>query len=145
MRIVSFQASLFLSQDKLSDCPNAFIVHLCISDVKTDCIGKTMEHSGPRKRTGPHDFAVQSRNVTDAARDEAIRRARLFERFNLAWIEEPLPETDVEGHVRLANHTSIPVAVGESLYPVQHFSDYPQRGGCSVVQVDVARIGGITP
>jgi len=32
--------------------------------------------------------------------DEAIRRARLFERFNLAWIEEPLPATDVEGHVR---------------------------------------------
>jgi L-alanine-DL-glutamate epimerase-like enolase superfamily enzyme len=77
--------------------------------------------------------------------DEAIRRARMFERLNLGWIEEPLPADDVDGHVRLANQTAIPVAVGESLYSAQQFRDYLQRGGCSIVQVDVARIGGITP
>ena len=34
--------------------------------------------------------------------DEAIRRARLYEPFDLAWIEEPLPAEDLDGHVRLA-------------------------------------------
>ncbi len=77
--------------------------------------------------------------------DEAIRRARLYEPLDLAWFEEPLPAEDLGGHVRLAAQTTLPVAVGELLYSVAHFREYLQRGACSVVQVDVARIGGITP
>jgi L-alanine-DL-glutamate epimerase-like enolase superfamily enzyme len=77
--------------------------------------------------------------------DEAVRRARHFEPLDIAWFEEPLPADDLAGHVRLQASTSIPVAVGESLYSPLHFREYLQRGACSVVQVDVARIGGITP
>ncbi len=78
---------------------------------------------------------------------EAIRRAGAFEQagLDLAWYEEPLPAEDVEGHVRLSAATRIPVAVGESLYHPAQFRDYLARGACSIVQVDVARIGGITP
>jgi L-alanine-DL-glutamate epimerase-like enolase superfamily enzyme len=77
--------------------------------------------------------------------DEAVRRARALLPFDLAWMEEPLPADDLDGHVRLAASTSIPVAVGESIYGVRHFRDYLQQRACSVVQVDCARIGGITP
>ncbi|MBM3570732.1 MAG: mandelate racemase/muconate lactonizing enzyme family protein [Alphaproteobacteria bacterium] len=76
---------------------------------------------------------------------EAIRRARLYEPLDLDWFEEPLPAEDIDGHVRLARSTSLPIAVGESLYHPSHFREYLQRGACSIVQVDVARIGGITP
>lgn len=76
---------------------------------------------------------------------EAIRRARAFDEFDLAWFEEPLPAEDVDGHVRLSRATTIPIAVGESLYHPGQFRDYLQRGACSIVQVDVARVGGITP
>ncbi|MCU0804297.1 MAG: mandelate racemase/muconate lactonizing enzyme family protein [Burkholderiales bacterium] len=76
---------------------------------------------------------------------EAIRRARLYTPFDPYWFEEPLPAEDIDGHVRLAGATTIPIAVGESLYSPAHFREYLQRRACSVVQVDVARIGGITP
>lgn len=76
---------------------------------------------------------------------EAIRRARRFESLDLAWLEEPLPAEDMAGHVRLSRATSLPVAVGESLYHPSHFREYLQAGACSIVQADVARIGGITP
>ena len=76
---------------------------------------------------------------------EAIRRARAFEPFGLAWLEEPLPAEDLGGHVELAAHTAIPIAVGESLYHPAHFREYLARRACSIVQVDCARIGGITP
>ncbi len=76
---------------------------------------------------------------------EAIRRARHFEAFDLAWFEEPLPAEDLNGHVQLRESTTIPVAVGESIYSVSHFREYLQRGACTIVQTDVARIGGITP
>ena len=76
---------------------------------------------------------------------EAIRRARQFEAFDLAWFEEPLPAEDLDGHVRLCGATTLPVAVGESIYHPSHFREYLQQRACSIVQADVARIGGITP
>ena len=76
---------------------------------------------------------------------EAIRRARHLEPLDVAWFEEPLPADDIESHRELSRRTSIPVAVGESLYSVSQFKEYLQRGACSIVQVDVARVGGVTP
>jgi L-alanine-DL-glutamate epimerase-like enolase superfamily enzyme len=76
---------------------------------------------------------------------EAIRRARHYTDLDLAWFEEPLPAEDIDGHVRLSQSTTLPIAVGESLYHPNHFREYLQRGACNIVQTDVARIGGITP
>ena len=76
---------------------------------------------------------------------EARRRAHAFTPFGLAWLEEPLPAEDVGGHVELAAVATMPIAVGESLYHPSHFRDYLERRACSIVQVDCARIGGITP
>jgi L-alanine-DL-glutamate epimerase-like enolase superfamily enzyme len=76
---------------------------------------------------------------------EAIRRVRHLETLDIAWFEEPLPADDVAAHVELARHSCVPIAVGESLYSLSQFKDYLQAGACSIVQVDVARIGGITP
>ena len=35
--------------------------------------------------------------------------------------------------------------MGESLYSAMHFREYLERHACSIIQVDVGRIGGITP
>jgi len=77
--------------------------------------------------------------------DEAIRRAPYYSEAGVAWYEEPLPAEDIQGHVRLVRSTSLPIAVGESLYHPSHFRDYMARDACSIIQADVARIGGITP
>ena len=90
-------------------------------------------------------FEIMVDGNQGAAVDEAIRRARLYEPFDLAWYEEPLPAEDLGGHIRLSSATTLPIAVGESIYSLSHFREYLQRDACSVVQVDVARIGGITP
>ncbi len=78
-------------------------------------------------------------------RDEALRRARILEPLDLAWFEEPLPADDVQGHAQLADRAGIPVAIGESLYSLGQFREYLNNGAANVVQVDVARIGGISP
>jgi L-alanine-DL-glutamate epimerase-like enolase superfamily enzyme len=90
-------------------------------------------------------FEIMVDGNQGATVDEAIRRARLYEPFDLAWYEEPLPAEDLGGHVRLSALTTLPIAVGESIYSLSHFREYLQREACSIVQVDVARIGGITP
>ena len=97
-----------------------------------------------RAAVGP-DFAVMGDANQSFTVSEAIRRARLFEPLDLAWFEEPMPAEDLRGHMRLSSSTSLPVAIGESLYHPAHFREYLANDACSIVQVDVARIGGITP
>ncbi len=76
---------------------------------------------------------------------EAIRRARHYQELDIAWFEEPMHADDVEAHAQLTRSTSVPIAVGESMYSISQFKDYLVRKACTIVQVDVGRIGGITP
>ena len=97
-----------------------------------------------RAAVGP-DFDIMTDANQGFHRPEAVRRAAAFAPFDLAWLEEPLPAEDVSGHRQLREHTTIPVAVGESIYHLGQFREYLEQGACSIVQPDVARIGGITP
>ncbi len=97
-----------------------------------------------RKALGPA-FDIMTDANQGFTVSEAIRRARHYEELDIYWFEEPLPAEDLNGHVLLSQSTSIPIAIGESLYHPAHFREYLQRGACSIVQVDVGRVGGITP
>lgn len=97
-----------------------------------------------RAAVGPGlDIMIDANQSMTAA--EAIRRAALFEPLDIFWFEEPLPAEDMDGHRRLAASTTLPVAVGESMYSIGQFREYLQSGAASIIQVDVARVGGITP
>lgn len=76
---------------------------------------------------------------------EAMLRADMLKNFGIDWFEEPLPADQISAHSRLSAHSRVPVAVGESLYSLGQFADYVSSGAASIIQVDVARIGGITP
>lgn len=78
-------------------------------------------------------------------RSEALRRARAIEPFDIAWLEEPLPADDREGHEWLAGQTGIPIAVGETLNTIAQCVAYLTTGAASIMQVDAARVGGVTP
>jgi L-alanine-DL-glutamate epimerase-like enolase superfamily enzyme len=91
------------------------------------------------------DFDIMVDANQAFTRSEAFKRAKILEEFNIAWFEEPCPADDIGTHADLARHTSVPVAIGESLYSLSQFKDYLVQDACSIVQVDVARIGGITP
>ncbi len=76
---------------------------------------------------------------------EARRRADMLAEYDIGWFEEPLPADDVGAHVQLTAASPVPIAVGESLYSLSQFKDYLAMGACTIVQADVARVGGITP
>ncbi len=97
-----------------------------------------------REALGPH-YEIMTDANQSFTRDMARRRAEALRPFDLAWIEEPLPADDIDGHIELARAAAMPIAVGESLYSIRHFASYIARDAASVVQVDAGRIGGITP
>ncbi len=75
---------------------------------------------------------------------EALLRSHMLADVGITWFEEPMPADDLTGHARLSAASRVPIAVGESLYSPGQFADYLRAGACSIVQVDVARVGGIT-
>jgi L-alanine-DL-glutamate epimerase-like enolase superfamily enzyme len=97
-----------------------------------------------RAAVGPELDIMVDANQSLTAPD-AIRLARLLAPADVYWFEEPLPADDVAGHQAVVAASTVPVAVGESLYSVAQFREYLHRGAAGVVQVDVARVGGITP
>ena len=97
-----------------------------------------------REAIGPHHDLMVDANQS-FSRSEAIRRAGAFEPYRLRWFEEPLLAEDVTGHRMLRESTSLPIAVGESMYSIGQFGEYLAQRAATIVQVDVSRIGGITP
>jgi L-alanine-DL-glutamate epimerase-like enolase superfamily enzyme len=76
--------------------------------------------------------------------DQAIKRIRQLEPYDLYWIEEPLEATDLGGFERLGGHVGTARAGGESLYSIAAFHDAIRRQALDILQPDVARVGGIT-
>jgi L-alanine-DL-glutamate epimerase-like enolase superfamily enzyme len=77
--------------------------------------------------------------------DQAKAAARALERFEPAWLEEPLVADDLAAHAELRSSTSIPIAIGENLATVHQFDAAAALGACDIVQPNVVRVGGITP
>ena len=76
---------------------------------------------------------------------QACHAARLLEDFDLSWLEEPLHPDDIRSHQILNEATAIPIALGEHVYTTHAFRDYVEARAVDLIQVDVCRIGGITP
>lgn len=97
-----------------------------------------------REAVGPALHIMTDANQSQTL-SSAVRLASALEPHGPFWFEEPMPADDVSGHARLARATNVPIAVGETLYSLGQFRQYLEAGAASVVQVDAARVGGITP
>ncbi len=73
----------------------------------------------------------------------AIRLAKRLEPFDPLWFEEPIPPGQPEAMARVAAKTSIPIAAGERLTTKYEFYDLLRAGGASILQMNVARVGGL--
>ena len=54
---------------------------------------------------------------------EAIQFAKRIEEYDIFWFEEPVAPDDYDGHRKLAQATSIPIATGENEYTRYGFRD----------------------
>ncbi|HEX2949506.1 MAG TPA: mandelate racemase/muconate lactonizing enzyme family protein [Armatimonadota bacterium] len=75
--------------------------------------------------------------------EDCIKLAKRLEKFNLAWMEDPVPWQMTQQYVRLANSTTVPIATGEDIFLKENFSDLVSSGGVAVVHPDVLTTGGI--
>ena len=78
-------------------------------------------------------------------RPTAQRMCRIFEQFNLVWIEEPLDAYDHVGHAALAAQFDTPIATGEMLTNTAEHWDLIRHRAADYLMPDAPRLGGITP
>jgi L-alanine-DL-glutamate epimerase-like enolase superfamily enzyme len=70
-----------------------------------------------------------------------LERARLFEPYDLFWIEEPLHPDDLDGYAVVSRECEIPIAAGEEECTVTGFNRLMEVGRVDLVQVDPSRVG----
>jgi galactonate dehydratase len=73
----------------------------------------------------------------------AIAVARELERYDPAWIEEPVPPENLAALEKVARRVSIPVATGERIHVRHEFRELFERQAADVVQADITTVGGI--
>ena len=78
-------------------------------------------------------------------RPTAQRMCRIFEQFDLVWIEEPLDAYDNEGHAALAAAFDTPIATGEMLTSAAEHAALIAHRAADYLMPDAPRVGGITP
>jgi len=75
---------------------------------------------------------------------EAIQIAKRIEAYDIFWFEEPVMPDDYDGHRRLAQATSIPIATGENEYTRYGFRDLIRNESAAILNADAKVLGGVT-
>jgi D-galactarolactone cycloisomerase len=74
----------------------------------------------------------------------AIETARMLADYQITWFEEALPPDDIEGYIKLREHSPVPISSGEVLTRRQSFMPWIQRNALDIVQPDCTKCGGLS-
>ncbi len=74
---------------------------------------------------------------------EVIRLGRAVEPYGLAWLEDPMPWWDIDGHKQVTDAIAVPIAAGEELYLWDGFRELIERRAVDIIHPDLLTSGGM--
>jgi D-galactarolactone cycloisomerase len=74
---------------------------------------------------------------------QAFQAAKLWEPYNLYWLEEPVNTNQIDCLADLRSRTSIPIATGENEFRVHGFKQLFDNNAVDVAMPDIGRAGGV--
>jgi len=74
----------------------------------------------------------------------AVRLARVLEKYDVFWWEEPILREDLDGYAKLASSVDMRIAAGEGEKTRFGFRDLIEKKAVDVLQPDISWVGGIT-
>ncbi|MEM2905378.1 MAG: mandelate racemase/muconate lactonizing enzyme family protein [Candidatus Bathyarchaeia archaeon] len=73
----------------------------------------------------------------------ALKMARGYEKYDVAWLEEPLDRNDLDGLAELSRAVDIPITGGEAEHGIYRFKEILEKRSLDIVQPDAYTSGGI--
>ncbi len=73
---------------------------------------------------------------------EALEIAKICEKYDITWLEEPMPSDNLNGLARLRGLSPVEIAGGENDMGIFRFEDILSKGTYDIIQPDVTRSGG---
>ena len=74
----------------------------------------------------------------------AWNTAKMLADYQVTWFEEPLRPDDLDGYIRLTEHSPVPIAACEVFTRRQSFLPWLEQRAVDYVQPDVTKVGGIS-
>jgi L-alanine-DL-glutamate epimerase-like enolase superfamily enzyme len=97
-----------------------------------------------RKAVGPNvQICVDHFGEGYLTSDEVIRLGNALEKFDLAWMEDPVSRFDIPGHKKIADALLTPIAAGEDLYLRDGFREAIRTRAFDIVHPDLLTSGGL--
>ena len=75
--------------------------------------------------------------------DEVIRLGKALEKYDLAWMEDPVSRFDIPGHKKIADALLTPIAAGEDLYLRDGFREAIRTRAYDILHPDLLSSGGL--
>ena len=75
--------------------------------------------------------------------DDCIRLGNALEEYDLAWLEDMVPDTDVDGLCEITRAIRTPTLNGENLWGLKAFRPMIERRAVRILQPDLETAGGI--
>ena len=87
------------------------------------------------------DFGCPAYHQLGIMVKDAIKRAKMMERYNYFFFEEALHPYDLEGFRALTRQVNIKIATGESLTTVSEFKPFIRNHAVDIIQPDAQQMG----
>ena len=95
-----------------------------------------------REAVGPHiDLLIEVHRRLSPM--NAVRVARMLEKFEPYWYEEPVPADNIEALAEVRRNINIPIVTGETLYTKSAYCEVFERRAADIINPDVCNCGGI--
>ena len=74
----------------------------------------------------------------------AVKWIKALEKYNIQYVEQPMPDYDLDGMAALRRAVDVPIATDESCSSVERVLEMVKRDSCDVFVVYVSEAGGLT-
>jgi mandelate racemase len=98
---------------------------------------------GVRKLLGP-DIALMIDFNQSLDPAQAISRIARLALYDLHWVEEPVPQEDLQGLADVRRESSIPIQAGENWWFPRGFAEAIAAGASDFIMPDLMKVGGLT-
>jgi len=75
--------------------------------------------------------------------NDAILLAQALERFDLLWLEDPVPPENIEAQRQVTHSTRTPICTGENLYRKHGFRELIEKQAARIIAPDIPKMGGL--